>query len=191
MNQDIRNEETQSGLPIMDMSPDVAALCSSVEHDLLSVDSQYARTQDLRSALTDKLFASVITMDLDFKEHTDAEAFEAKMSAVNALRGLLTDQEKSAATKVSLKMKKRDQETNQQIGVNVVQLIEELQSLGTAPQFKNMFQATEQNRDELVDKLYTSSGLEIIKEELLETSDVTSLAEEVTESLMASAESDL
>lgn len=175
----------------VELSPDVAALCTSVEHDLLSVDTVFSRTQDLRSVVTDKLFASVITMDLDFKDNTDAEEYEAKMGAISALSKLLADQEKSAATRVGLKMKKRDQETNHQIGVNVVQLVEDLRNIGTTPQFQNLLQTSDQQRDDFVQKLYETTGQEIIKEELLETSDVTALAEEVTEALSAAIESDL
>lgn len=83
---------------------------SSLEDDLKSLDFIFVNTNENRSKLIDKLSTAVLNMELDPDDTGKGAATRllAKTGLINAYASLLSDQEKSISTRVTIKTKQKE-----------------------------------------------------------------------------------
>ena len=156
--------------------PEVAAICSSLEDDILQVDAVFNHTRTIRQRVIERIETAVMMMEID-PDRDDAETFSSKMRAVEALSGLLNDQEKNVINRANIKLKKKDSDQAHALGINVVELINQVHNMPNSENFGNRFKISEQERDQLIDRAFDAGGTVIIEEELVESNDVSELSD--------------
>lgn len=156
--------------------PEVAAICSSLEEDILQVDSVFNHTRTIRQRVIERIETAVMTMEID-PDRDDAETFSSKMRAVEALSSLLNDQEKNVINRANIKLKKKDSDQAHALGINVVELMHQVNNMHNSDSFGNRFKITEQERERLIQQAFDAGGTVIIQEELVESNDVSELSD--------------
>ena len=86
-------------------------ITKTLQQDMVSMETTFSTTNDMRMAVAHQLHNTVSTMTIDPNEDR-ASTMLAKVGVVNALTGLLNDIDKQAKTRVDVKMRQKEQEDN-------------------------------------------------------------------------------
>ena len=130
----------------------VAANIISLEASIQNLDVVNSRTQDVRKILLDKFLPEVLKLDMSVGPHTDPDQYASQTRFIEQTRQLLNDMDTSAKNHVSIKLKQKDLDAQQQSQVNIVELLSKIQ-INTQSWNQNDGSAVVQNASELADTL--------------------------------------
>ena len=156
---------------------------AAIEKAERQFDDSFDEVAILRKNVTEKLYSTVMKLDLDAMATRDAEAFEAQMGAVNTLAKLLTDTEKSVTTRVTTKLKKKETETSAAAVLNVADILASLNN--NIYTEKDSPAPSTEDRDALIEKRFSELELTpIIDSELLTDNNTSALSESISDLIL-------
>lgn len=105
------------------------AFATDYETDLATLDSTFDDMHFRRSRVLGKLESVIDNMDLNLNE-LSARDIEVRMNIINTYTSSLKDTETAIERRVGVKQKKKDSETNQNIGELVVSIVQKMRQTG-------------------------------------------------------------
>ena len=138
----------------------------SLQESMSNLDATASMTRSARNQLMTKLLPTVLAMDMEITERTDAELYESKARLVSEMRGLLNDMDTSARNHTNMKLKQKDVETNATNSLNVAEFMAKIKP--TAELLSSLGHSQiDQDIDSKLEKRFAESNLDILDTELM------------------------
>lgn len=147
----------------------------SLQESMLNLDATVSTTRSARNQLMTKLLPTVLSLDMEITDRTDAELYESKARLVSEMRGLLNDMDTSARNHTNMKLKQKDAETNATNSLNVAEFMAKIKPTVEMLSSLSSNSTNDQDIDSRLEKRFNESNLTILDTEL--TTGQTSLPE--------------
>lgn len=138
----------------------------SLQESMSNLDATAAMTRSARNQLMTKLLPTVLAMDMEISDKTDAELYESKTRLVSEMRGLLNDMDTSARNHTNMKLKQKDAETNATNALNVAEFMAKIKPTPELLQSLSQSTQSDQDIDTQLEQRFKESELVILDTEL-------------------------